>query len=146
MKHSLNIAILIVLAWSVSAIAKPSAAERRLAAFKDTFIETGETNHCINTNQIRSIKVIDTQHILFRMSHARYAVNILPARCHSLRQGKALVYEPVFMRLCKVDTVTILDDDFSHRNLVGPRCGLGQFSWLEKRTEQNTATPKTPSK
>ncbi|MGR8949830.1 MAG: hypothetical protein ACU84Q_17440 [Gammaproteobacteria bacterium] len=135
-KLSFRLSWSLILALSLSmfsASAAPTTAQERLATFKQNFAETGERQNCINTRQIRELQVIDKRHILFRLAHNHYVVNKLPRNCHSLRRGVALAYAPISMRLCSVDTVTVLDDFFSRNSLTGPRCGLGKFSQLKKR-------------
>ena len=117
----------------------PTRAAKRLAAFHEAFEQTGESSNCINTRRIRDTKIIDKEHILFRLSHGEYALNTLPHTCHSLRKGKAFAYAPISQQLCSVDTITVLDNDH-HRGyrVVGPRCGLGQFSTVKKRPAQDS--------
>ena len=113
-------------------------AEKRLAAFNDSFEATGESNNCINTRRIRETSIIDKEHILFKLSHGEYAVNKLPRTCHSLRRGKTFAYAPIAQQLCSVDTITVLDDNLPMGfRLVGPRCGLGQFSMVKKKVNIN---------
>lgn len=117
-------------------IVEPTRAEKRLAAFHQAFEQTGESSNCINTRRIRDSKIIDKEHILFRLSHGEYALNKLPHTCHSLRKGKAFAYAPISQQLCSVDTITVLDNNyFRGYRLSGPRCGLGQFSTVKKRLE-----------
>lgn len=140
-KITLSILLMVLLSVAAStSVAEPSAAEKRLAKLKEQFIETGETQNCINTRHIRQLKIIDKQHILFRLSHNNYMVNKLPRACHGLRRGVTIAYSPVSMQLCSVDTVAVLDDFFSRRGLFGPRCGLGQFTQLKMRDND----PSTP--
>lgn len=138
-----------------ASVTEPTAAEKRLAAYHQAFEATGETQHCINTRMIRHTKIIDKEHILFRLSHGRYALNKLPSTCHSLRKGRTFAYSPESMRLCSVDTITVFDSNSLHgsssglgrRNnhrglfLNGPRCGLGQFSIVKKRRDLPTLRP-----
>lgn len=115
---------------------EPTRAEKRLAAFHETFELTGDSDNCINTRRIRNTSIIDKNHILFRLSHGEYVLNTLPRTCHSLRRGKAFAYAPISQQLCSVDTITVLDDNHSRNfRLIGPRCGLGRFSTVKKKSD-----------
>ena len=87
LKTMSSILSLLLLTVATDSFAEPSAAEKRLAKLKQQFVETGETQNCINTRQIRQLKIIDKQHILFRLAHNNYMVNKLPRACHGLRRG-----------------------------------------------------------
>ncbi|MEM7468488.1 MAG: hypothetical protein AAF387_16585 [Pseudomonadota bacterium] len=115
--------------------AKQSAAEARLEAFNNEFTEVGDAENCINPRRIRNIQIIDKQHILFRLSSRDYVVNKLPRTCWGLRRGAGLIYSPVAMRLCSVDTVRIFDNMSSRAFQLGPVCGLGKFTPVRRRNE-----------
>ena len=125
--------ILLALLFSPVVSASPAKDLEALQSSLPDFVHTGEQGNCINTQQIRSVKIIDKRHILFRLSQKDYVVNQLPRTCHGLRRGSALQYSPISMRLCQVDTVRVIDNFSSYALAWGPACGLGKFHVVVKK-------------
>lgn len=125
--------ILLALLFSPVLVASPAKDLETLQSSLPDFVHTGEQENCINTQRIRSVKIIDKRHILFRLSQKNYVVNQLPRTCHGLRRSSALQYSPISMRLCQVDTVRVIDNFSSYALAWGPACGLGKFHVVVKK-------------
>ena len=133
--YRIRVAALMVCLISPASVASPAKDFEALQSSLPDFVQTGEQENCINTRQIRSVRIIDKRHILFRLSRKDYVVNQLPHPCRSLRRGSGLQYSPISMRLCQVDTIRIIDN-FSYRPLTwGPACGLGKFHVVVKKSD-----------
>lgn len=117
----------------------------RMTRFNETFTRTGEIRDCIHLSRVRSSRVLDGEHILFRMHGNRYYLNTLPRRCPRLGVIRSFAFSTSIAKLCSLDTIVAFDD-FEHAThfrshtrlglLSGPRCGLGSFEQVEKRDEE----------
>ena len=94
----------------------------------DKFEATGETKSCVNIRNIQSTRVLDDQHILFRMHGSKYFLNKLDHRCSRLGFERSFSYKISGSRLCNVDLIRVLD-----RHGLGVSCSLGSFEELEKK-------------
>ena len=90
--------------------------------------KTGETTRCVSISRIRTTKVLDGQHILFKMNGKKTYLNTLPHECSGLAFYKAFSYKVYGSQLCSVDTISVLTGGA----VPGPTCGLGDFEEVEK--------------
>ena len=86
----------------------------------------GETERCVNMNQIDRTEVINDRTIVFYLSGGDIYVNRLPHRCPGLRSRQAFMYKNTTNTLCNVDTIRVLDN-FGGSLTPGVACGLGEF-------------------
>lgn len=101
-------------------------AQGRHAARIAAATPSGPPIDCVDTNRIRSTRVLDDQTIDFEMIDSQTYRNILPHSCPGLGSREAFSYKTSINRLCSVDFITVLYQDGG-----GPRpgasCGLGAF-------------------
>lgn len=88
----------------------------------------GETKNCLDLSDIRTTKVLDGSHILFKMNGRRLYLNTLPRECPSLNFHKSFSYKVYGSQLCSSDTISVLTGGA----VPGPTCGLGDFEEVEK--------------
>ncbi len=81
---------------------------------------------CINLNQIKEVKVLNNQQILFRMTGGKNYINVLPHKCFGLRRNQPFMYRVSNNRLCDLDIITVLDQGGFGMRPLGS-CGLGTF-------------------
>ncbi len=70
---------------------------------------------CINTRNIRTHRILDSQHIVFEMRRGELFLVQFPRRCFGLRRGDPISYESTSARLCKLDDIRPLQ--FGHRGM-----------------------------
>jgi hypothetical protein len=80
---------------------------------------------CIIISRIDQTEAIDDQNIIFRMRGRSVYRNTLPSKCPGLQRENRIAYETRSSRLCKIDTITVLEDFGVLR--PGFTCRLGQF-------------------
>jgi hypothetical protein len=95
----------------------------------EKFTATGETKTCVAINSIRTSRVIDGSHILFRMGAGVYYLNRLGERCPSLAFERNFVYETGDSRLCRNQIIRVINP---RDQITRSACGLGEFERLEK--------------
>lgn len=83
------------------------------------------TQDCVELSRIREAKVQDDQTIDFVMIDGRTLRNTLPYRCPQLGFERAFTYSTSISRLCRVDTITVINQGGGIR--TGATCGLGDF-------------------
>jgi hypothetical protein len=81
---------------------------------------------CIIVSRIDQTDAIDDQNIIFRMRGDDVYRNTLPSKCPGLARENRIAYETRSSRLCKVDTITVLED-FGVGFRPGFTCRLGPF-------------------
>ena len=97
----------------------------------ETVRAVGELKSCGTISQIRSIKVIDSRTIDFRMAGGKTYRNILPQSCPGLKFEDRFSYRTSLNQLCNVDIVHVLHDQGGQLH-EGAGCGLGKFQMVEK--------------
>lgn len=97
----------------------------------ETVRAVGEPKSCVTISQIRSIKVIDSRTIDFRMAGGKTYRNILPQSCPGLKFEDRFSYRTSLNQLCNVDIVRVLHDQGGQLH-EGAGCGLGKFQMVEK--------------
>jgi hypothetical protein len=90
-----------------------------------TMIPAGAPMNCVQTNQIRSTRVIDDQTIDFEMRGGELLRNTLPNRCPGLGFERAFSYRTSINQLCSVNIITVVVQGGGPQ--IGASCGLGQF-------------------
>ncbi|RMF17876.1 MAG: hypothetical protein D6757_00620 [Alphaproteobacteria bacterium] len=93
--------------------------------------KTGRTARCLHLERIDTTKILDRQHILFRMRGGQLYLNTLPHACPGLTRDRALSYSLSMPELCDLDIVTVIDTG-THQE-VGS-CGLGKFEEVKEKT------------
>lgn len=91
-----------------------------------------DLERCISTGRIRSVEVIDDQHLSFRLSRNQYYLAKLPHRCPGLERGKPVMYEPTATRLCALDGIRAIYDHGLAGATPGMRCALDGFQSVTK--------------
>ncbi len=130
--------LIALLTWvsltAVSAELSAASAEARRADFEARYVRTGDIEQCLSLAHIDEIRVLDHQHIVFRVGLNRHYLNTLPRPCQALRFHHAIAIETRTARLCDVDWVRVLRPfDSQLAGVRGPACGLGRFERLEAR-------------
>lgn len=99
----------------------------------------GETERCLS--QVRDIRVLDEQTLVFEGRHKKLWINQLPMRCPGLRRGSILQIRATsgFQRICKMDTFVASDwfewpwyRQWPWRWGTGVKCSLGDFQPVTK--------------
>lgn len=109
-------------------IAAPALAATQPVA--PAWAPAGPAVNCIQTNQIRSTRVIDDSTIDFDMGGGRLFRNHLPNRCPGLNSNRAFSYSPTGNQLCNVHTITVIQQGGGPSR--GATCGLGQFTPMQR--------------
>lgn len=109
------------------------AKEDKLAKALEKYTKTGKVERCVNLRRIRSTKVVDDQHIIFKMSGKKAYLNTLTHKCPRLGFEKSFSYKTSISQLCNVDIITVLDTSMG---MSGPSCGLGKFEELVKKPKK----------
>jgi hypothetical protein len=91
----------------------------------------GTPLNCVNTNHIRSTKIVDDRTIDFEMTGKKLYRNTLPYSCPSLKFEERFSYKPTGSQLCSVDIIRVLNN-YGGRLQEGAGCGLGKFQQIEK--------------
>jgi hypothetical protein len=65
----------------------------------------GSAPRCINTQRIRSVDVLDSQHVAFRISRDYYYLVQFQHRCPMLERNRPISYETRSMQLCRLDSI-----------------------------------------
>jgi hypothetical protein len=99
--------------------------------------DTAGAVDCLPTNLISRTKVIDDQTILFKTRGKQWYENRLPHKCPGLKSAGKFLYKTSIAQLCKVDTITVLQD--AGGLAKGATCGLGMFT----PTDDPAKKPKT---
>jgi hypothetical protein len=81
---------------------------------------------CIIVQRIDQTDAIDDQNIIFRMRGDQVYRNTLPSKCPGLARENRIAYETRSARLCRVDTITVLED-LGVGLRPGFTCRLGPF-------------------
>ncbi|MEM1435167.1 MAG: DUF6491 family protein [Pseudomonadota bacterium] len=63
------------------------------------------TERCLPTRRIRSHRILDQQHIVFRVSRREQYLVRFPRRCIGLRRGDPITMSATAGRLCRLDTI-----------------------------------------
>jgi len=145
MRQALVIIALLNLPAAAAATEPP--VNPRMQRFNEDFTRTGEFGHCVALSRLRSTRVLDGEHILFRLNGNRYFLNTLPRRCPRLGYVRSFGYVTSISKLCDLDSITVIDDITQiHRRaggrvafLSGPRCSLGKFERVEKVQKSDLA-------
>lgn len=87
---------------------------------------TGETENCLNLNQIDESDVLDDHNIVFEMRNGTKYLSRLPHRCAGLTY-RAFSYSTSLSELCNTDIIRVVD---TSTGVNGPSCGLGIFEEL----------------
>jgi hypothetical protein len=81
---------------------------------------------CVITTRIRKTKIVDDGTILFYLGGSKVYQNVLPDECPRLKSNGRFAYQVRSSRLCRVDTITVLDR-FGGDLRPGFTCRLGRF-------------------
>ncbi|TNE57863.1 MAG: hypothetical protein EP340_07300 [Alphaproteobacteria bacterium] len=100
----------------------------------DGYQKTGEVKSCIDLSDIRTTRVLDGSHILFKMNGKRLYLNTLPRECPSLNFHKSFSYKVHGSTLCSSDTISVLTGGA----VPGSTCGLGSFEEVEKEKSSSS--------
>ena len=92
--------------------------------------QPSEGKHCLPIQSISTTRVIDRQHILFKMRSGPDYMNELPNKCPGPYKSKAIMYKTSLSKVCDLDIVTVLDS-IGGGYMPGASCGLGHFVPVE---------------
>lgn len=81
---------------------------------------------CVITTRIRNTKIVNDETILFYLGGGKIYQNVLPEECPRLKANGRFAYQVRTTRLCRVDTITVLDR-FGGAFRPGFTCRLGWF-------------------
>ena len=124
-----KLAFLVLTGWAVSGAA----------------VETSEAEparFCLPLMTIKTIKIIDNQHIAFQTRNDDFYLNELPYTCPTLSRERAIMYSTPLNSLCSLDIITVLDDIGGGFQSMGS-CGLGKFRPASKADIQLLKDKKT---
>jgi hypothetical protein len=108
-------------------------------------VAEGAPVNCINTNQIRTFRVIDDRTIDFERNRNEAWRNTLPFRCSGLTFGQKIRLNNRGMQLCSFDSITPAS---MSRGSNPMRCQLGQFQPMRRVPAPETPAapaPETPA-
>ncbi len=91
-----------------------------------------DETRCIRANLIRTVDVIDENHVSFRVGRNDYYLVQFEHRCPGLRRGKPVMYEPTAGRLCKLDGIRTLYETGLGGYRPGMRCAIPEFRSVTK--------------
>lgn len=131
--------ILGVAALAIATAAGAFGPSERRAKELAAWTPVGEEVSCINTNQIRSTKVVADNVIDFRMTGNKMYRNTLPHGCPSLLSEERFSMRVQTGRLCSVDTIRVLHS-YGGGLEEGAGCGLGKFQPMEKAAAMENAS------
>jgi len=81
---------------------------------------------CLNARSIRSVDVIDDNHVLFHVQGRRLFLNALPKTCVGLSKDGRFSYETYTRSLCARDKIRIMREA-GGGVYSGRACSLGRF-------------------
>lgn len=121
----------------VSHAAKEDEPKDSVAAVADVV----ENKDCLWIPRIDRITVVDKRNVIFYTKGKEVYLNTLNHNCPGLSKNKAIMYRTSLSRLCKIDTITVLDNHgFGfHR---GASCGLGDFVAITKEQARELRAKK----
>lgn len=93
------------------------------------YTRTGIFETCIQTQQIRTSRILNRSQILFEMVGGEAWLNE-PKNCPALSKSLALAYDSTTGQLCTMTIVTLVDPGSAVATRGG--CGLEKFERLEK--------------
>lgn len=96
-------------------------------AQRTLWVPEGPPVSCIQTSQIRAMRVVDDRSIDFEMTGRRVFRNNLPMRCPGLGFNTAVRHNSRTSQLCNLHTITPRSPG---GGWGGPGCQLGQFQPL----------------
>lgn len=114
----LLLATLLLLPW-LSATAEEHG-------MKDEGMDDDGSKRCLSLIRIRSIDILDNQHLIFETSGRKKYLNTLPHKCLGLDKHSTIMYRTALSKLCDLDMITVLDT-IGGGFMRGPSCGLGKF-------------------
>lgn len=88
--------------------------------------EDDEMKRCLNLAAIRTLDILDNQHIIFHTTGNQQYLNTLPHTCSGLNKHSTIMYRTALSQLCDLDTITVLNN-IGAGFMRGPTCGLGKF-------------------
>jgi hypothetical protein len=89
----------------------------------------GNVTRCIDTKRVRSTKILDQQHVVFRSSNRRiYLVKLIPP-CRSLDYDDVLSIHSNTSRLCRLDSIHTID---RASGIPGVPCQIDAFRQISK--------------
>lgn len=103
--------------------------------------KTGRSVRCLHLERIDTTKILDRQHILFRMRGGQLYINTLPHACPGLTRDRALSYSLSMPELCDLDIVSVIDTGLHQE--VGS-CGLGKFEEVKEKGGAGKDKGKAP--
>ena len=94
-----------------------------------------DSKRCLNARSIRSVDVIDDNHVVFHVQGRRIFLNALPKSCIGLSRDRRFSYETYTRSLCARDKIRILKEA-GDGIYEGRACSLGRFQPI---TEEDLA-------
>lgn len=94
---------------------------------------TGEIKNCINPRRIRDMKVVDENHIIFRVSAKKSYLNTLPRQCRRMDFYEAISYRVHGSSICSNEIFHVVD----RTSVPGPFCSFGKFEKIIKKPKVN---------
>jgi hypothetical protein len=125
---------IIIAAGALALLTACQTGEERLAAREAALTNVtpvGQPVDCVQTNLIRSTRVLADNVIDFQMRNGDVYRNTLPTACPNLRSEDRFSYRTTIGRLCSIDTITVLQSG----GIPGPTCGLGSFQQVERTAQ-----------
>lgn len=114
---------------AVFALTHPASATEKVEKALEKFERTGESHRCLSRHTISSIRAVDDQHLIIRVSPKVSYLSRLPHRCFGLRFNEGIAYKPLTGQICRADIFKVLDGSGS----FGALCGFGRFEKLRRK-------------
>lgn len=95
------------------------------------YVRTGETEHCLRTSRIDSMRILNATQILVTMSNGEAYLQ-QPRNCSRLRKHYAFSYNAFGGELCDTTSVTLLDTGAGLS--ISGVCIFDEFQKLEKQS------------
>lgn len=115
--------------------AAADAGEKKELTVDDVLAETlpdeayGDVARCIDMGRINDSKILDRQHVAFKLSGRRIYIVKLVMPCRSLDYDDVLSLHSNSGRLCKLDSIHTID---RASGIPGPPCQIENFRQVSK--------------
>jgi hypothetical protein len=126
-KLFISAAALIVMTTSAGALLlgrESDKAKEMLSQYE----RTGEAVSCVLLRNVEDTDAVDDYTLLVEMRNGEMYLNELSGRCAGLEFEQRYVHESTASRMCRGDTIRVLDAFGTERG----GCGLGDFEKLSK--------------
>lgn len=90
-----------------------------------------EERNCLSVHRIRTVKVLDDQHVVFETRRGKRYLVQFKHRCFGLKANRPISYEVNSSQVCKFDSIRGLEN-FGGRLQPGQRCQIPGFQSISE--------------